>query len=67
MLYGLALALRSATGDCTTNENDEFLNAGTLEVAEVADIGSVCQNHRIGSLARAFKHQQRRDLHPFPL
>lgn len=67
MLYGLALALRGATGDGATDEDDELLDAGTLEVTEVADVGSVRQNNGIGTLTCAFKHQQCRDLHPFSL
>ena len=41
MLYGLALARKGAFGYCTAHENDEFLNAGPLEVTEMAHIRSV--------------------------
>lgn len=63
MLDGLALALRGAFGNRATHKNDELLDAGALEVAEVAYLGSIRQYHRIGSIRVAFKHQQSCDLH----
>ncbi|KAF7838166.1 glycerophosphodiester phosphodiesterase GDPDL7-like [Senna tora] len=44
------MSLRGALSDGATNENDELLDAGTLEVAEVAYIGSIRQYNRIGSI-----------------
>jgi len=65
VLYGLALALRGAFGDGSTDKDDELLDAVALEIAEVANVGSVRENHGIGTFTCAFKHQQRCDLHRF--
>lgn len=63
MLDGLALAGRGPLGDGPAHEDDEFPDAGPLEVAEVADVRRVGQDDRVGSLGVAFQHQQPRDLH----
>lgn len=63
MLDGLALAGRGPLGDGPAHEDDEFPDAGPLEVAEVADVRRVGQDDRVGSLRVAFQHQQPRDLH----
>ena len=63
MLDGLTLALWGAFGDGATHEDDELLDAGALEVPEVAHVQSVRQNHRIRTLTGAFQHQQSCDLH----
>lgn len=63
MLDGLSLRRRSAFGDGATDEEDEFLDAGPLKVAEVADIQSIRKENRVGSVRVALENQQRRDLH----
>lgn len=64
VLNGLALVGRGALPYGPAHEDDEFFDAGPLEVAEVAHVRSVCEDHRIGRSVRvAFQHQQRRDLH----
>ena len=57
VLDGLALALRGAFGDGATHEDDELLDAGTLEVSEVAYVRSIRQYHWIRSILAAFQNQ----------
>lgn len=63
VLDGLALSLGGALGDGATDEDDKLLDAGTLEIAEVAYIGRIRKYYRIGSIRDTFKHQQSCDLH----
>lgn len=64
VLNGLALVGRGTFPYGPAHEDDEFSDAGPLEVAEMAHVRSVCEDHRIGwSIRVAFQHQQRRDLH----
>lgn len=63
MLDGLTLTGRGPFGDGAANEDDEFLDAGPLEVAEMAGIGGVGQYDRVGSFRIALEDQQGRDLH----
>lgn len=63
MLDGLSLTGRGALRDGPTHEDDEFLDAGALEVAEVADVGGVGEDDRVGSVRVDLQHQQGCDLH----
>ena len=71
MLDGLAAAGGGAEGDGAGDEDDELAGGGSLEVAEVADVGGVGQHDGLllptsgggGGIAGGFEHQQRRDLH----
>lgn len=65
VLDGLSLRGRGASGNSATDEDDEFLNAGPLEVSEMADIRSIGQIYRVGSIRVALQNQQRGDLHLF--
>ena len=47
VLNGLALARGRALGDGASDEEDELLGGRPLEVAEVADVGGVSEDHRI--------------------
>ena len=67
MLDGLSLTLRGAFGDGAADEDDELLDAGPLEEAEMAGVGGVGQYDRVGSFRAALEDQQRRDLHRFPI
>lgn len=42
VLNGLALGGRGTAGDGASDEEDEFFDAGPLEIAEVADVQRVC-------------------------
>lgn len=57
MLDGLTLTGRGPFGDGAANEDDEFLDAGPLEVAEMAGIGGVGQYDRVGSFRIALEDQ----------
>lgn len=76
MLDGLALARWGALRDCAGDEDDELACGVALEVAEVANVRGVGQNHRLrartaagGRRRRApraggrLQHQERRNLH----
>lgn len=63
MLNRLTLARRGAFGDGAADEDDEFLDAGPLEIPEVAHVRRIRQNDRVGSFRLAFQDQQSRDLH----
>ena len=51
MLDGLALAGGSAFGDGAENEDDKLFDAGSLEVAEVGDVGGVGEDDGIFCVA----------------
>lgn len=57
MLDGLPLTGRGALSDGPTHEDDEFLDAGTLEVAEMADVGGVGEDDRVGPVRVDLQHQ----------
>lgn len=57
MLDGLPLTGRGALSDGPTHEDDEFLDAGTLEVAEMADVGGVGEDDRVGPVWVDLQHQ----------
>lgn len=63
VLDRLTLAGRCSFGDSTPDEDDEFLDAGPLKIPEVAHIGGVRQNDRVGSFRLALQDEQSRDLH----
>lgn len=63
MLDGLTLSGWGPFGNGATDEDDELLDAGPLEVAEVTGIGGVGQNDRVGFVRVALEDQQGRDLH----
>lgn len=70
VLDGLALAGRRPLGDGAGDEEDELLGRVSLEVAEVADVGGVGEDHclrrpRRGGIAGAgaFQDEERGDLH----
>lgn len=63
MLNRLALGGWGTLGDGASDENYELLDAGPLEVAEMAHVRRVRQYDRIRPFRDALQHQQGRDLH----
>lgn len=63
MLDGLALGRRGSASDSTTDKDDELLDARSLEIAKVRDVGSVCEDDGIRSFGSALENEQRGDLH----
>jgi hypothetical protein len=76
VLDGLAAAGGGAEGDGASDEEDELIGGGVLEVAKVANVRGVCQHDGLlllpttgcggggkGGTTGEFEDQQRRDLH----
>lgn len=62
MLNGLALTGEGTFSDGARDKDDEFLDAGSLEITETTYIGSVGKYYRVGPFL-ALDYQQRCDLH----
>ena len=63
MLDGLALGRRGAAGDSATDEDDELLDARSLEIAEVRDVGGVGEDDGIRGFGSGLEDEQGGDLH----
>ena len=63
MLDGLALRRRGSASDGAADENDELLDARSLEIAKVRDVRSVCEDDWIRSFGGGLENKQGGDLH----
>lgn len=65
MLDGLALGRRGTASDSATDKDDELLDARSLEITKVRDVGSVGEDDGIGSFRSALENEQGGDLHSY--
>lgn len=66
MLDRLALGRWGSFGHGSSHEHNEFLGTTPLEIAELAHVACVGQDHRINGIALPFHYQKSRYLHPSP-
>lgn len=63
MLDGLALRRRGSASDSAAHEDDELLDARSLEIAKVRDVRSICEDHGIRGFGGGLENKQGGDLH----
>ena len=63
MLNRLALGRRGSASDSATDKDDELLDARSLEIAKVRDVGSVGEDNGIRSFGSTLENEQSGDLH----